>query len=97
MIARALATALIICDEPVSTLDVYVHAKILDLIADLQAQLGMSLLFILHDLGAIHHVSDRALVFQNGRIVEQGDVAEVFSRPQYSYRQSLISSLPRSF
>ncbi len=79
-IARALAAepALIVCDEPVSALDIGIQAQILDLLADLQGRLGTALLFISHDWGVIQHLADRVLVFQDGRIVDQGSVADVF-------------------
>ncbi|KGT93368.1 ABC transporter ATP-binding protein [Erwinia typographi] len=96
-IARAIATdpELIILDEAVSALDVTVQAQILDLLADLQAQLGVSYLFISHDLGVIHHMSDRVLVMQNGVAVEQGEADEVFYHPRHPYTQKLLNSLPR--
>jgi peptide/nickel transport system ATP-binding protein len=95
-IARALAPepAVIVCDESVSALDVSVQAQVLDLLSDLQDQLGVSYLFISHDLGVIHHVSDRILVMHDGRVVEQGTAEQVFSSPQHPYTQRLLSSLP---
>lgn len=96
-IARALAPepGIIVCDEPVSPLDVSVQAQVLDLLTDLQDQLGVSYLFISHDLGVIHHMSDRILVMKDGRLVEQGDAEEVFARPQHPYAQRLLTALPR--
>ncbi|MDQ1563744.1 MAG: peptide/nickel transport system ATP-binding protein ddpF, partial [Actinomycetota bacterium] len=95
-IARALAPepAVIVCDESVSALDVSIQAQVLDLLADIQQQLGVSYLFISHDLGVIHHVSDRILVMHNGRIVEQGPADEIFTSPRDPYTQQLLSSLP---
>jgi peptide/nickel transport system ATP-binding protein len=95
-IARALAPepAVIVCDESVSALDVSIQAQVLDLLADLQNQLGVSYLFISHDLSVIHHVSDRVLVMHAGRIVEQGPARQIFSSPQDPYTQRLLSSLP---
>jgi peptide/nickel transport system ATP-binding protein len=81
-IARALAAepALIVCDEPVSALDVSIQAQVLDLLADLQARLGTALLFISHDHGVIQHIADRVLVLQEGRLIDEGSVTEVFGR-----------------
>lgn len=96
-IARAIATnpEVIVLDEAVSALDVSVQAQILDLLSDLQTQLGVSYLFISHDLGVIHHMSDRVLVMQNGVAVEQGTADDVFYNPHHSYTQKLLESLPR--
>jgi peptide/nickel transport system ATP-binding protein len=79
-IARALAAEpdLIVCDEPVSALDIGIQAQILDLLADLQGRLGTALLFISHDWGVVQHLADRVLVFQDGRIVDQGSIFDVF-------------------
>jgi peptide/nickel transport system ATP-binding protein len=95
-IARALAPepAVIVCDESVSALDVSIQAQVLDLLADIQSQLGVSYLFISHDLGVIHHVSDRILVMHNGRVVEQGTADEIFTSPKAPDTQQLLSSLP---
>jgi peptide/nickel transport system ATP-binding protein len=95
-IARALAPgpSLIVCDEPVSALDVTIQAQVLDLLADLQDQLGLSYLFISHDLGVIHHVADRVLVMRDGRVVEEGTATEIFESPRHAYTQQLLASLP---
>ncbi|MFG1914846.1 dipeptide ABC transporter ATP-binding protein [Micromonospora sp. NPDC048898] len=95
-IARAIAPrpTLLVCDEPVSALDVSVQAQVLDLLADLRATDGTALLFISHDLGVVHHLSDRVLVMHDGAVVERGPVGDVFSYPRHDYTRSLLDALP---
>jgi peptide/nickel transport system ATP-binding protein len=95
-IARALAPrpSLIICDEPVSALDVSVQAQVLDLLADIRATDGTALLFISHDLGVVHHLADRVLVMKDGEVVETGDVDEVFRQPRHEYTRALLDAVP---
>ena len=97
MIAMALANEpdLFIADEPTTALDVTVQAQILDLLADLKGRLNMAMLFITHDLGIVRKVADRVCVMTNGRIVEQGPVADVFANPQHAYTQKLLAAEPK--
>ncbi|KUL39946.1 nickel ABC transporter ATP-binding protein NikE [Actinoplanes awajinensis] len=96
-IARALAPrpSLIICDEPVSALDVSVQAQVLDLLAEIRERDGTALLFISHDLGVIRDLADRVLVMHDGRVVEEGDVAAVFDRPGHEYTRKLLDAVPK--
>ena len=96
MIAMALANRpkLLIADEPTTALDVTVQAQILRLLVELQAELGMGMMFITHDLGIVRRLASRVYVMQGGKVVEEGKVSEVFSNPQHPYTQMLISTEP---
>ncbi len=96
-IARALAVQpdILVCDEAVAALDVSIQAQILNLFADLREQLGLTYLFISHDLGVVEHLSDRVAIMYLGRIVEQADVAAVFGRANHPYTQALLAEVPR--
>ena len=96
-IARALAVQprLIVCDEPTSALDVSVQAQILNLLRELQRDMGLSFLFITHNIGVVEYIADQVAVMRSGSLVEQGDCQSVLGHPQHDYTRQLLAAVPR--
>jgi peptide/nickel transport system ATP-binding protein/oligopeptide transport system ATP-binding protein len=94
-LALAVEPSLIICDEPVSALDVSVQAEVVNLLQDLQEQLQLTYLFIAHDLAVVEHISDHILVMSQGKIVEAGTPEQILQNPKEAYTKTLLAAVPK--
>ncbi|MFW9616947.1 MAG: ABC transporter ATP-binding protein, partial [Aquabacterium sp.] len=93
--ALAVEPQVLVCDEPTSALDVSVQAQILNLLRELQSELGLGLLFITHNMGVVGYLADRVAVMQQGQIVEEGSCEQVLSQPAHAYTQTLLAAVPK--
>src|SRR5690606_710895 len=93
--ALMLKPEVIICDEPVSALDVSIQAQVINLLIDLQDEMNLSYIFITHDLGVVRHLADKVLVMYLGKVVEYGTREQIFGNPQHPYTKVLLSSTPK--
>ncbi|MEM6763200.1 MAG: ABC transporter ATP-binding protein, partial [Pseudomonadota bacterium] len=93
--ALAMRPDVLVCDEPVSSLDVSIQAQIINLFLELKSALGLTILFISHDLSVVRHLSDRIAIMLDGKVVEEGDVEAVYGAPRHEYTRHLLDSVPK--